>query len=100
MKINLTGYEKYQSYVQKTKGGEKPTGKSFAQSLAARADTVTLSAEASARKVAGGFAADIASELDGAAGAQRVQELREAVQAGSYSVDAADVADAMLNLKV
>ncbi len=96
MKINpAAAYEQYQTRVNGAKTAPAAGSKGHA---AARADKVTLSGEGAARAGSSRFASALAGELEAAASPERLTQLHDAVQAGTYQVDAADVADAMLDV--
>ena len=88
MKINpIASSSLIQNYerVNRVKGG----GESFAQ----KADSVELSDFA----VSFGNAVREAKKSDGATSAERVAELRQQVQAGTYHVSGEDIASAMVS---
>lgn len=98
MKINSPGLEHYQSYVKSVKSNESAGTKGNAGAAAPHnTDKVTISQDAAARAEIGRLSSSLAAEVEGAASPERMAMLQEAVQSGSYSVSAADVADAMLN---
>lgn len=98
MKINLpSGLDKYQTYVKSVKSGEASGAKAAARAGAGNTDKVTISESAVARAEAGRVAPGIAAEVEGSAGPERLEELHAAVQNGTYSVAAGDVADAILD---
>ena len=102
MKINPSvGFGKYQSYVKKVGSDTAGQGGGFAAAQAAAAeagntDKIVISEDAALRAEMGRVTASIAGEVSAAAGAAKMQQLREAVQAGNYSVSSAVLADAIL----
>lgn len=98
MKINPSaGLEQYQKYTKPVKNG---TAANAAGKAAPRSDTVSFSDDAVARAEAGRVAGGIAAEVESAASPERLEELRAAVENGTYNVPAGDVADAILDMKV
>lgn len=98
MKINSPGLDHYQSYVKSVKSNDGPGAKGKAKAAAAgNTDKVTISQGAAARAEAGRLASSLAAEVENTASPERIESLRQAVQDGSYSVPAEDVADAILD---
>lgn len=98
MKITTGGLEHYQSYLKTVKNSEnaqKGPGKVGA-GTAAKTDKVTISGEAAAKAELGRMTAAMSAEVEQMAGAERVDALRTAVQAGEYYVASEDLADAIL----
>ena len=97
MKINSPGLDHYKTYVKSVKAGEGTGAKGKLKAAAENTDKVTISQDAVARAETGRLVSTIAAEVEGAASSERIEELRQAVQSGSYTVSAADVADAILD---
>lgn len=102
MKINPSGIEKYQGYVQAAKaesaakpGGGSKTGGVFGS----KTDTVSISEEAASRAEARRLAGGLAAEVEGAASPERIEALRVQVAAGEYHVSSEDLADAILDMR-
>lgn len=100
MKITSSGLEHYQKVAQNVNNKGAAAAKTAGAPAAGRADKVTLSENAAARAELSRFTSALAAEAEGAVSAQRLGELREAVQNGSYHVESADIADAILDIKV
>ena len=100
MKITSSGLERYQSAVQNAKSSESSLKSKVAGGSAGRADKVTLSENAACRAELSRLASALSSEVEGAASPERLSELRQAVQDGSYHVASGDIADAILDLTV
>ena len=100
MKITPQGLERYKTVVQNVKNSENASKNKALGNVSGRADKVTLSEEATAHAELARFVSSLGNEVENSASPQRVEELREAVQNGSYHVPTADIADAILNRKV
>lgn len=94
MKINASGLDRYQSVVQQAKTGEAAKPRQGAR--AANTDKVTISGDAAARAGLSRLASSVAAEVDASASPARIEQLRTAVQDGSYHVETGDIADAIL----
>ncbi|MDL2327148.1 flagellar biosynthesis anti-sigma factor FlgM [Ruminococcaceae bacterium OttesenSCG-928-A11] len=100
MKITSSGLEHYQSVVQSVKQNGDDAPKNKMEKAAGRSDKVTLSEQAAARAGISRLASAMAAEVEGGASAERIEELREAVQSGDYNVSSEDIADAILDVKI
>lgn len=100
MKITSSGLEHYQSVVQNVKNGEAAAKGKAVEKAFGRADKVTLSEDAASRAELSRFATALSGEVESTASPERISELTEAVQSGSYHVASGDIADAILDLKV
>lgn len=99
MKINSSGLDRYKSYLQSVGNGEGGSAKTKEKNkvTANNTDKITISGEAAAKAELGRLASTVAAEVEGAVSAERLGELRAAVQDGSYYVSSEDLADAMLS---
>lgn len=100
MKITSSGLEHYQSVVQSVKQNADAAPKSKTGQAAGRADKVTLSENAAARAGVRRLVSPVAAEVEAGASAERIDELRSAVESGEYYVASEDIADAILDLSV
>lgn len=102
MKINPSvGFEHYKSAVQSYKSGDTSAVRLQDELRAAVAepkntDKVTISESAASRAEIGRITGAISAQIESAGSMDRIAELRAAVQNGTYSVPAADVAAAIL----
>lgn len=106
MKVNPSvGFEHYQSYLQNVKNGEssavKPAEEGKASTVGStNTDKVTFSDDAAAKAESTRVARSLASEVEGEANADRIAQLRDEVQNGSYSVPTERLVQAMLGYGV
>lgn len=99
MKINPSAFEQYKNYAKAVKNDESSSkGASAAKAAvqSGKTDTVSFSEEAAAHAEASRLSASIAAEVQAGAGAEKLGELRAAVQAGTYYVPSEKIADAIL----
>lgn len=105
MKINQAqGLQQYQNYVPSVKAEETASFKTlleekFAVQNTGNTDKVTISEDAAMKAELGRAATAIGSEINGLGSAQRLAELKMAIDSGGYNVSTAALADAILGVK-
>lgn len=101
MKINPSaGHDYYQSYIQGLKNAENKAGADAKPpaGTVTNTDKVTFSNSAAVRSEVSRLATTVAAQVEETGSSARINELRTAVQNGSYSVPAGEVANAILGL--
>lgn len=98
MKINASGLERYKSYVSAVKKEETQAAKSKGlKTVSSNTDKVEISQDAASRAEVARLASSVALEVEGTASPQRLREITENIENGTYFVSAQDVADAILD---
>ncbi len=96
MNINFNVYNSYvksQDFGSYGKENETASGKQ----MDAKQDKVSFSADAAAYRAFDKQVKATAAEVEQAGGSAKLAALRASIQAGTYSVSSADLADAILN---